>query len=282
MKKRIFTFMVAFAAIVTGAQAQVAIDETNFPDANFRAWLMNSENINGYGVDGTLTDAEIDAVKEINVDNMSISDLTGIKHFTSLENLSCRYNLMTSLDLSDMKSLLLVVCDYNPLTSLNVTGCLAMKRLLCRKTQLTSIDVSGCSEMYELSCGQNELTTINVTGCSSLVTLACCNNHLRGAYVDALIDCLPTVTNGELIIVMNELADGNEMTAYQVAAAKAKGWQSKCWEENYGWVDYLGTGINAIESDKQVNDNWYSLDGRRIEQPMKGVYVTKGRKVVIK
>lgn len=40
------------------------------------------------------------------------------------------------------------------------------------------------------------------------------------------------------------------------------------------------TGINNVNVNH--NDNWYDLQGRRVAQPQKGLYIVNGRKVVIK
>ena len=43
------------------------------------------------------------------------------------------------------------------------------------------------------------------------------------------------------------------------------------------------TGINAVSSAAaKMDGEWYSLDGRRVAQPTKGIYVKNGRKVVVK
>ena len=43
------------------------------------------------------------------------------------------------------------------------------------------------------------------------------------------------------------------------------------------------TGIRTIENGKSTSDNWFDLNGRRIEKPAaKGVYVKNGKKVVVK
>ena len=67
--------MMAVLGIAAGARAaNVTINPTNFPDENFRNWILAQS----YGADGILTDAEIAGVKYITVDGKSISDLTGI------------------------------------------------------------------------------------------------------------------------------------------------------------------------------------------------------------
>ena len=47
------------------------------------------------------------------------------------------------------------------------------------------------------------------------------------------------------------------------------------------WIDDDTTGIQSIE--RTVTDNqYYTLDGRRIAQPTKGLYIVNGRKVIVK
>ena len=45
---------------------------------------------------------------------------------------------------------------------------------------------------------------------------------------------------------------------------------------------YGSTGINNIGSEARQDNVYYQLDGRRVEHPSKGVYITNGKKVVIK
>ena len=47
------------------ASADIEISEENFPDENFRAYLL----VQSYGADGIITDAEIKNVTSINVSN---------------------------------------------------------------------------------------------------------------------------------------------------------------------------------------------------------------------
>ena len=69
---------------VMGA-GDIDINETNFPDASFRAWL----HAQTYGSDDILTAEEIAAITFINVSDQNISDLTGIECFTALTELEC-------------------------------------------------------------------------------------------------------------------------------------------------------------------------------------------------
>ena len=76
-------------SVTAFADGGVAIDEENFPDEKFRAYV--SENCDT-DEDGNLSDEEISAVKEINCSSLGIAYLDGIENFTALEKLDCREN----------------------------------------------------------------------------------------------------------------------------------------------------------------------------------------------
>ena len=67
MKKSLLT-LVAFALAMTGARASVVINATNFPDENFRNWVLSQD----FGKDGVLTDDEIAGVSVLNLGMMRI------------------------------------------------------------------------------------------------------------------------------------------------------------------------------------------------------------------
>lgn len=97
-----------------------AIDEANFPDANFRAWVASQLDTDS---DGALSDSEIGAATRINVRNKGIKDLTGIKIFTALTYLDCCNNQLVNLDVSGMSQLYDVEYGSNPLTTLDFRDC---------------------------------------------------------------------------------------------------------------------------------------------------------------
>ena len=231
--------LVAFYAV--GAKADVAINATNFPDANFRNWVLAQD----YGADGKLTDAEIAGVTTIDVHYKSISVLKGIEYFTALKTLKCYdnkltsldvskntvltelwcyENKLTSLDVSKNKALTYLRCYRNQLTSLDVSKNTALKDLDCSDNQLTSLDVSGCTALKVMICYGNQLTSLDVSKNKALTDLLCYNNQIRGAGMATLINSLPEVTNSIFAVYDSEGTEGNEITTVQVAAAEKKGW----------------------------------------------------------
>ena len=173
--KRLLLSLVALLSM-THAMADVEINETNFPDANFRSYLL-SQNYD-YDGDGLITDYEIANVTFIGVSDMNISSLKGIEFLTALTYLSCDNNQLTSLDLSKNTALTYLSCDNNQLTSLDLSKNTALTTLSCGNNQLTSLDLSKNTALTGLSCGNNQLTTLDVSKNTALTTLSCDNNQL--------------------------------------------------------------------------------------------------------
>jgi hypothetical protein len=46
--------------------------------------------------------------------------------------------------------------------------------------------------------------------------------------------------------------------------------------------DQVTSGIREIVNSKSVNSKYYDLQGRRVSQPAKGLYLRDGRKVIVK
>ena len=183
IKKTTLTLF-ALLAIATESMAQVAINEENFPDANFRNFLLKKP----FGADGVLTSDEIANELYMEVYEKGITNLKGIEHFTALLELDCSHN------------------------------------------QLTELDVSKNTRLKELYCE---------------------GNQIRGAQMDALIASLPVKEEkGFDFGVRDEgmpIADDNNITMEQVAAAKAKGWIPQAWDnvdENY--YNYAGSDAASM------------------------------------
>ena len=159
---------------VCGEKRSVKINEENFPDANFRNWILEQN----YGQDGVLTVDEIAAVTKINVPYEQISDLKGIEYFTALTSLYCYSNKLTSLDVSKNTALTELDCNFNELTSLDVSNNTALTSLNCQGNQLTSLDVSKNTTLTLLGCQGNQLTSLDLSKNTNLEWLYCNSNNL--------------------------------------------------------------------------------------------------------
>ena len=154
--------------------AGVAIDNTNFPDANFRTIVEYYDT----NKDSSLSDTEIAAVEEIACYDKGISNLKGIEYFTALRSLNCGRNQLTSLDVSKNTALTKLYCKKNQLTVLDVSKNTALTYLRCNDNQLTSLDVSKNTALTYLRCNYNQLTSLDVSKNTALTKLYCSNNQL--------------------------------------------------------------------------------------------------------
>ncbi len=113
----------------------VKINETNFPDAKFRSYLLSQS----YGKDSIMTDEEIAGIRYLSMTHKGIKNLKGIEYFTVLDTLDCSDNELTSLNATKNTTLSTLWCSYNQLRSLNVTGCKALKDISCYMNKLTGL-----------------------------------------------------------------------------------------------------------------------------------------------
>ena len=277
MKTKRLLLSIITLLVTAVSWADVAINETNFPDENFRNWVLSKS----YGSDGMLTEEEIASVTYIDVTDKSINSLQGIEFFTALTKLNCGFNQLTALDVSKNTALTILSCFSNQLTALDVSKNTALTELYCYNNQLTALDVSGNTALTRLECYnnqftaldvskntaltrlecgynqltaldvskntalrtlycyRNQLTALDVSKNTALATLRCYGNQIKGAAMDALVASLPTISSGTMDVIWNE-DEGNVITTTQVAAAKAKGWTPR-YHDGSSWQEYAGS-----------------------------------------
>lgn len=212
--------------IVTG----VDINEDNFPDENFRKWLLSQS----YGKDAVITDAEMATITKIEARSCGIKDLTGIALFTELTELSVGnnenspeedWNKITTLDLSGNTKLRKLWVNNNQLQSLDLSNCPELRNLDCTNNALTKLDVTSNPLLSLLYCDGNQLATLDVTLNTNLAVLSCQRNQLKALDVThnmsleqlycennqlAAID----VTNHEKLMIFN--CNNNQLTSFDV------------------------------------------------------------------
>ena len=124
----------------------IPVDAVNFPDEQFRAFVLDSCDADG---NGYLSDAEIAEVTWIECGGLGIESLKGIEYFTELTALGCIDNPLTELDLS----------GNTKLTKLWCTGC-----------GLTELDLSPVPELEVLACPDNpDLASLNLEAAPKLL-----------------------------------------------------------------------------------------------------------------
>ena len=150
--------------------------QTYVPDDNFENELLEQ----GYDavLDDSVTTANIDTVKNLNLSSLNISDLTGIEDFISLTWLDCEQNNLTTLDLSQNTALNYLDIDANALKTLDLSSNTALTFFEGADNQLTSLDLSLNVALTEFYCENNQLTSLDFkNGNNTLVEdFACTNN----------------------------------------------------------------------------------------------------------
>ena len=152
MKKLLLLSFAAIALSIGSAQADVTINETNFPDENFR-WSMEGID-NG---DGVLTDEEIAAVEGITF--WDVQNFKGIEYFYHLQDL-----LIFGTNIPDQEGF--VMFDISKFTNL---ASFTMGDYHC----VTSLDFSknGKLKFLNLDSGMSGLTTIKLPASIEELTL---------------------------------------------------------------------------------------------------------------
>ncbi len=156
--------------------ATMYIDATNFPDKNFRNYLLDQY----YGQDGVLTYSERIGVQTINItEHPELESLKGMEYFPSLKNLNVSRTKLTGLDLSPFPLLEEFVCISTSLKTLDVSKNTKLKHLNCANVPLKTLNVRNNKELTFLNCQNTSLTTIDVTQNTKLQSLDCSCNSLE-------------------------------------------------------------------------------------------------------
>ena len=208
----------------------IRVNETNFPDKNFREYILSTAvgadgylvNKNAYGNSSASTDFiydETTKITKLNMGGKNASSLSGIENFTSLKELYCSQNRLTTLDLSKNEKLTYVACDSNALTSLTLPANAPLK---------------------ELHCQNNKLTSLTMPKTTNLKSVDCYGNNIQGNNMTAFVTSLPQSAEGVVNLVNHSNRyEKNTCTAAQVAQAAKKGWTLQHYN-NGSWTPTNG------------------------------------------
>ena len=136
----------------------IKIDESTFPDDNFREYILNEIDDDG---DGFLSDEEQIAIS-MDISDREISDLTGIQLFPSLRELRCNDNRLTSLDLSANTNIRILYCSNSMITDLDLSGCTKLETLYCAENPIQELSIADCSELKHLFCFECDFNKLDI------------------------------------------------------------------------------------------------------------------------
>ena len=191
--------------------ADVEVNATNFPDGDFRVWIL--QNI-AAASDFVLTDAELANVTSISCQYKG-THVRGIEYFTALKELTFTrsYSSVLYLDVSRNTALTNLSCSDNQIITLDVNKNTALTNLNCSNNRLTSLDVSNNKALTQLYCNNNKLLCLDLSNNTSL-TYASINSQSSSI---AALDCsegigIPVPFDFDFSKVSNLKLAGNTIT----------------------------------------------------------------------
>ncbi|MBP3838619.1 MAG: hypothetical protein ILA04_05735 [Prevotella sp.] len=165
--KRLYILWMGILLILaaTHTRAQVVFNATNFPDANFRAYLKEVYGFLGFTTEGVVISAEnLKNIIGINCAQRSIGSIKGVEYFPELMNIGCQQNNIKEIDMSKNIKLNHLFCFENPeLTTLKLPATSTLTQVYCQDGKLTSLDVSKNPNLLHLFCHGNLITNIDLS-----------------------------------------------------------------------------------------------------------------------
>lgn len=156
---------------VLNAWQNIAVDETNFPDASFRQYVAARFDSDS---DSLLSQKEISAAVQIDLEwDDTVTTLQGIELLTNLEQLNCAGTSISVLDVTHNLNLKELNCTYTGLESLNVSQNKALEKLECYETQISSLNVTQNTNLIRLDCNNTPIAALDVTHNPELFALNC-------------------------------------------------------------------------------------------------------------
>lgn len=160
MKTTIKTAILSIATYLSlCANAQVTINETNFPDDIFRQYVKRFDTDNN----GKLSKSEINAVTSIkhipdDIDSR-IKDATGIEHFTSLTSLDFCYEDISEINLTSLTKLDILNTEYCQLTDIDLSENKNLTSLVINAKKISSLDLSQNTKLEKITIRNSTLTS---------------------------------------------------------------------------------------------------------------------------
>ncbi|MBO4730344.1 MAG: hypothetical protein J5593_02610 [Bacteroidaceae bacterium] len=287
-----------------------------FPDDTFRSIIRNMSigrdgyliMNNPYGqIEGNINREfmhdEVSAIKSMTVDEYAVASLKGIKYFPNLEELVCHGLSLTELDLSENRKLREVDCVNNKLTSLILPASSSLKRIDCYGNKFTTkavtqiidslptvtdtryvylVDHSNSAEVNKCSAQQVKKAEKrgwkimhNYNG-SWTPTAGCPHIYKLTYYIDDTVYKTVEVEEGKAVTPLANPEDDDYFYAWEDEPTTMPNHDVE--------VHAVITAIQGLESRVKGEEKgiYYDVNGRKVTNPGKGIYIRNKKKIVIK
>ncbi|WP_298893797.1 matrixin family metalloprotease [uncultured Psychroserpens sp.] len=214
---------------------------TYVPDDNFENYLEThdasgntvsmgdaSSMGNGIANDDTVFTYRISNLTELTLNDLGITDLTGIEDFLGLVIFKSWRNNLTSvaftnnIHLEDLR-----VTENEELTAVDISSLTLLKEFWCYDTGLTTLDVSNNIALETLFVFNANIPALDISTNTTLIDLRCNGNQLTSLDVsnNPLLEILVAGNNSISAITLNNLVDlrllnlsNNNLTALDLKA----------------------------------------------------------------
>ncbi|CAL2082445.1 conserved hypothetical protein [Tenacibaculum sp. 190524A05c] len=188
---------------------------TAIPDSIFEARLeaLGYDDISG---DGQVPTKLIEVVTSLNLNDIGISDLTGIEDFTALVTLNARGNNFTTIDVSNNILLETLTVNTNNLTTIDVSKNVALRILNLGTNLFTSVDVSKNVNLRDLFVqGNSGLTSLDLSNNTQLQNLYTTNTNIASLDI-SLNSNLKTLEVYKTPIANIDLSNNPDITTLRI------------------------------------------------------------------
>ena len=130
--------------------------------------------------------------------------------------------------------------------------------------------------LKQVTASTDATTTITMTKTETIPAGDFSNNSLTGTMTSIPNPSNAYVlSNGDNGVGFYKLSDGGS-----IGANKAYLTYSAGAREFFGFDETTGINATQIDNGQLTIDNYYDLQGRRVAQPTKGLYIVNGKKVI--
>lgn len=199
MKKLYFLAAVLF--VMGSVKAQNPDDIIVIPDPILKTRLVQSNTDysvakNNHGAyikidlnnDSEIQISEALLVYELYFYDSTVTDFTGIQHFTNLKKFNCAYTQLSNLDLTGLNNLEYLDCKYTGISVLDLSGKPNLKEVQCQNNTISTLMLADSNDLQILRCENNQLTTLSISPLANIVELECANNSLTFVDLSGSVD----------------------------------------------------------------------------------------------
>ncbi len=153
------------------------VAKTTIPDPVFEQFLVNN-NLDDV-VDGEVVTENLLIVTNLILDDLNITDLTGIEDFPNLDNLWLQNTNLTSLDISQNTLLKFLYFDNNNVTTIDVSNLSVLEKLSFINNDIQEINVGSNLNLQILDIKGNPISALDVSTNVELFTLETTDTNLN-------------------------------------------------------------------------------------------------------